>query len=307
MSSAKRLDVFAAGRLGNHLYFAAAARSVRRLVGDELEIVWHGDAAHLRDIESLIAFGPPRVARDRIRRSLLRGDAPMAGRNLLVRAAFKALLAIERRGKLLLLPENLESWDVGSANRFVIDDYMQHSVVVATPPSAKESSETERLSRLVPEGVLREIEMQKPIGVHMRYGDFIDAGLAQSWGVLDIEYFATAVSESRSGRGFAPVWVFSDEPQRAAADLRAAGIDDISTVAQFELNTTQELALLALCPRKVLSNSTFAWWAGYLSRVACEVIAPLPLTRSGEREGAALGTWLRCDAVWHDVIDVTSN
>ena len=53
---------------------------------------------------------------------------------------------------------------------------------------------------------------------------------------------------------------------------------------EFELardyckNSFEEFILLTTMDRKILSNSTFSWWAGYLSQGTNIIMAPEPLS-----------------------------
>jgi hypothetical protein len=60
---------------------------------------------------------------------------------------------------------------------------------------------------------------------------------------------------------------------------------------EFNLSSAEELALLAKSQTKVLSNSTYSWWAGYLSKDDSITIAPSPLIISLENNPAKDPRW----------------
>lgn len=297
-ASVGRLDVFAAGRLGNQLYFAAAAEAVRADSSLPVRVVWHGDADFLEPIRILLGLQPDAVAVDRLRGWLLGTGQPMQTRSIIIRMLFRLLLRWERRGARPLLPEDLGKPLESGFRRYSIDDFMQDRVVIKASGLRCDGALQKRLRLLLPPEVLRRLEAEQPIAVHMRFGDFLSPDVARTWGALPPTYYAAALNHLRAAAGPAPIWLFTDDAEAAKRSLSAAGFPQCTLPRDFGISTVQELALLAICSRKVLSNSTFSWWAGYLSSDDCEVVAPLPLTISGSHEAAALDEWVRLPGIW---------
>ena len=54
----------------------------------------------------------------------------------------------------------------------------------------------------------------------------------------------------------------------------------------------QVLCLFAACPTKILSNSTFSWWAGYLSHPDQITAAPSPLALGRPGDPAFAPEWV---------------
>lgn len=112
------------------------------------------------------------------------------------------------------------------------------------------------------------------VGVHVRRGDYVSqAKAASAHGALPEDYYRAALSRTDS-LGLRRMW-FSDDPawvrKHLAADGDALCTDDLTTGA------AGEIALLAACSARIIANSSFSWWGGYLGGRSTEhrpVIAP---------------------------------
>jgi hypothetical protein len=103
-----------------------------------------------------------------------------------------------------------------------------------------------------------------PVGIHVRLGDYLKK---PGRNLCTPSYFRRALSRfSKKQYRFV---LCSDDPAQAQSLIDCdevevfSGTDDLS-----------EMALLSLCPRLVLSNSTFSWWACFLGRKKEMVLAP---------------------------------
>lgn len=108
------------------------------------------------------------------------------------------------------------------------------------------------------------------VAVHVRRGDYLSASVV-SHNALDEAYFRQALENV--GVGPDRVFFFSDDPEWCQSTFH-----DISG-AEFVEPTGNETDFMHLvCMSKasslVISNSTFSWWAAYLSNVAKEVFYP---------------------------------
>jgi len=63
--------------------------------------------------------------------------------------------------------------------------------------------------------------------------------------------------------------VFSDDMDWCKANLKGSDFVFISTGKDY-----LDMFLMSLCNQKIISNSTFSWWAAYLSPKGGEIIAP---------------------------------
>ena len=102
------------------------------------------------------------------------------------------------------------------------------------------------------------------VGIHVRLGDHV----TEPWrNFCTRPYFRRALS--RFPKKKFRLVLCSDEPDRAR---RLIGRDDVEIFSGAD--ELSDLALLSLCPRLVLSNSTFSWWASFLGCKKEMVLAP---------------------------------
>lgn len=102
----------------------------------------------------------------------------------------------------------------------------------------------------------------RPLMVHWRRGDFI--GLEHLYGYLGPEYYRAGVSSL--GLQGQEVWLFTDavgeEAELMKNSLGASEVFD----GESKLSALSTLSLLSHNNGLVCSNSTFSWWAAYLSK-----------------------------------------
>lgn len=130
------------------------------------------------------------------------------------------------------------------------------------------------------------------VSVHVRRGDFVsDPDSARRFGALEPGYYeraAAAISERIANPRF---HVFSDDPEWCAEHLELPGTTEIVSGGNA---AHEDLALMAACRHSIVSNSTFAWWGGWLGeRPDSMVVAPERCFRDPALEWVGLmpGRW----------------
>ena len=130
------------------------------------------------------------------------------------------------------------------------------------------------------------------VSVHVRRGDYVtDPDSARRFGALESSYYeraAAAISERIANPQF---HVFSDDPEWCAEHLSLPGSAEIVSGGY---SAHEDLALMAACRHSIISNSTFAWWGGWLGeRPDSVVVAPRRCFRDPalEWEGQMPGHW----------------
>jgi len=137
------------------------------------------------------------------------------------------------------------------------------------------------------------------IGVHFRFGDFLEESLREKYGEVSIEYYESALQYicSIAKDVFAlEIWVFTDDVKKAEDKinlLSSAHKFKISFAQENNLALEAELAFFASCRFLILSNSSFSWWAGYFSKEDATVIAPEPIYLNADNESVAPESWIR--------------
>ena len=113
--------------------------------------------------------------------------------------------------------------------------------------------------------------------VHVRRGDYVsDRRTAQAHGVCPPEYYARALTALRQRLGAVPLYLFSDDMDWAQQHLP---LQDWSVTAvqaarweRAELVDLAEFELMRRARHGVLANSSFSWWAAFLSEAPGSVI-----------------------------------
>jgi hypothetical protein len=113
------------------------------------------------------------------------------------------------------------------------------------------------------------------VAVHVRRGDYLtDSGATARHGVLDGGYYDRALAHLDGLGHRNRVW-FGDDPDWIRANL-VRGADVVCPV-DSTVSDGGEIALMASCSSRVIANSSFSWWAGWLgppSTPTHPVIAP---------------------------------
>lgn len=101
------------------------------------------------------------------------------------------------------------------------------------------------------------------ICVNVRRGDYVETTYH---GALGSDYYIRGVSEILTRRGHLPIYIFSDDLEWCRKNLSFEG-KDVNFVghelAGYEF--VQYLYIMSLFENFVIPNSTFAWWAVWLS------------------------------------------
>jgi Glycosyl transferase family 11 len=109
--------------------------------------------------------------------------------------------------------------------------------------------------------LLNRIKIKNPVAVHIRGGDYL--GDKTGIGNLSRKYYENSLL--KVAKENEEVWIFSDDEKYAMnllSDLpyRLKFIDSYRALSPF-----LTLVLMSKVKRIIISNSTFAWWAAYLS------------------------------------------
>lgn len=99
--------------------------------------------------------------------------------------------------------------------------------------------------------------------VHIRRGDYLLFGNLQKHGVVDIDYIKTGMDYYRKTLTNPLFFIFSDDPVWCKVNIPQR--DGIIFVAQDADQGKTSFSLMRQCKYFLISNSTFSWWAAYLS------------------------------------------
>ena len=112
--------------------------------------------------------------------------------------------------------------------------------------------------------------------LNVRRGDFAHNPQSNAFhGLLSREYYTKGVTTLQSRGEFEHVFIFSDDPDWCRSNFRLEGTVQIVGHEHAGPQFSHYLELMKTCSAFVIPNSTFGWWAAWLSRVPAEnVIAP---------------------------------
>lgn len=135
---------------------------------------------------------------------------------------------------------------------------------------------------------------ENPVMVHIRRGDYLIGQHPQTFGVLDDQYFMSALDDYLQKDSNRPVWFFSDSPEELSKLQR---IYSKSRVIN-KLSAAESLKLMSQANSIVTSNSSFSFWAAMLGNQKKDVIAPRAWFRSLPKFDPAPPHWKRLDSKW---------
>ncbi len=136
----------------------------------------------------------------------------------------------------------------------------------------------ETRSALSPKAKLLEAEIlgQKSICLNVRRGDFAHNPETKSFhGLMSIDYYTRALNALRSQGDFDRVFVFSDEPEWCRENFSFDKDLNVVSHSHAGPSFSHYLHLMKSCSGFVIPNSTFGWWAAWLSGCSADnVVAP---------------------------------
>lgn len=138
------------------------------------------------------------------------------------------------------------------------------------------------------DGIEQAIKDPNSLAVHIRRGDFVSSAKNQH-GVLSQKYYWKALEALAHSKR--RVFFFSDDEEWCRAEFSTvAGATFVSE--SREEKPAQHLRLLSQASRLVLSNSSFSWWAAWLSELdGDKIIRPSLWTRSRDGAGIYPSSW----------------
>jgi hypothetical protein len=139
---------------------------------------------------------------------------------------------------------------------------------------------------------IQKARFEQPLILHIRMGDYRNE---KSIGMIDETYVELALRYAIDENEFHKIWLFSDEPEEALSLVPSHLHPRIEVMREVEGSPTLTQEVMRLGYGYVLSNSTFGWWAAYLSRNEPKtVIIPDPWFKKIEEPlGLIPTTWTR--------------
>ena len=138
-------------------------------------------------------------------------------------------------------------------------------------------------------------ETEMPLIVHCRFGDYL---LENDFGIPAEEYYRAAITSLLHKNICKSIWVFSDDLTRAKEKIDSKNLLPIRWISTVDNSDVSTLQAMRLGRGYVIANSTFSWWAAYLSlNPIIDVVAPNPWFMGMEDPVNLIPpTWRRLDA-----------
>lgn len=120
--------------------------------------------------------------------------------------------------------------------------------------------------------LLDEIRSTRSVALHIRRGDYVrNAAAARFHGLCDMAYYHAAISALQARFEDIRVFVFSDEPGWARANLLLN-----APTRYVEANPASkgyvDLELMRHCRHHVIANSSFSWWGAWRCESSEQVV-----------------------------------
>lgn len=110
------------------------------------------------------------------------------------------------------------------------------------------------------------------VALHIRRGDYVtDVNAQKMMGVLPLDYYNQAIGYIKTKVKKPTFYIFSDDLQWAAENLRLDAPMILVDVAEGKLDYI-ELDLISKCRHAIIANSSFSWWGAFLNRNPDKVV-----------------------------------
>lgn len=119
---------------------------------------------------------------------------------------------------------------------------------------------------VVEQSDIKMISETNAVAVHIRLGDYYANAEAMAVHGVDLERYYLNAIESICGREqrHYKFFVFSDDPE-PLAHFKSITLDNVQVYGGRTSSPYTDLYLMSRAPALVIANSTFSWWAGFLS------------------------------------------
>ncbi len=282
------------GGLGNQLFQYAAGRALaaRHRTTLKLDIDAFGAYRLRRYAVDAFRIGAAPLGPDEKARLRIADGLPGGARGLLSRLRHGRPMPIFRERRFEYDP----AWETAPSHCYLdgywqspryfaaIEDVLRGELVVRDAPDEANRTAADRIRATV------------GVAVHVRRGDYVTSEHTNRYhGTCGPEYYAAAEAALAVHDGPLHLFVFSDDPDWAEANLR------FFSPATFmrhndPLHDYEDLRLMTQCRHHIIANSTFSWWGAWLcTHPGKTVIAPLHWFREAGHDTADLipAEWIR--------------
>lgn len=145
--------------------------------------------------------------------------------------------------------------------------------------------------------ISREIQNLNSVCIHVRRGDYVTSPLySKSLGTTNPEYYYKALELLQLKQRIDCLFVFSDDMEWCKNNLKFSVPTHFMDYELKEKKYAVDMQLMSLCRHFIIPNSTFGWWAAWLSKSPGKmVIAPKQWYKDPDLDSSDLvpAEWIR--------------
>jgi hypothetical protein len=104
---------------------------------------------------------------------------------------------------------------------------------------------------------------QNSVSIHIRRGDYLKDEIKKYHGILDEDYYNSAIKIIQEKYKDAQFFVFSDDENFVKKKYNH--LENFNIIEGNTENSWKDMALMTYCKHHVIANSSFSWWGAWLS------------------------------------------
>jgi len=118
------------------------------------------------------------------------------------------------------------------------------------------------------------VDSPNSVSIHIRRGDYLrSAAVLNVHGVLPYSYYQKALGNLNSKFRELELFIFSEDMEWAKANFKGSNVHFLEN--NKSADSWKDMALMTYCKHHIIANSSFSWWAAWLSQNNGEVYAPV--------------------------------
>lgn len=252
---------------------------------------------HYQGFELLKAFNVPIVMRERIKLFAVKNVRPFLvdSNGLYVKNLVAKLFNSSSKVFKEVEEYNFDKRVFDQENSFIIGTWQNVKYFDFQRELIKEVFNFNKPKDLLNLKLADEILKKNSIAVHVRRGDYMKPVNAETRMVCgSIDYYTRAFEKIKKSVENPVFYIFSDDISWVKKNFK--GLDCVFISHNTGTNSYLDMYLMSLCKHFVIANSSFSWWAAWLSKSSeKQVIMPFPWVTYSACEGIYPAGWQPLD------------